>query len=33
MSISAIVFMILALAITWGGFAVCASIAIKKRGN
>ena len=32
MSISAIIMMILGLGITWGGAAVCISIAMKKKG-
>jgi len=31
MSVSAIVFAIIAIGITWGGFAVCLSIAMKKK--
>jgi hypothetical protein len=31
MSFSAIVFMLLAIAFTWGGFILCAMLAMKKR--
>ncbi|MCF7792059.1 MAG: MetS family NSS transporter small subunit [Victivallales bacterium] len=31
MSISAIIFMSLAIIFTWGGFIICAALAIKKR--
>jgi hypothetical protein len=31
MTTGAIIFMIMALAFTWGGFALCATLAIRKR--